>query len=489
MDPRRNNDPHGREPSPPNWYSNVGTSNIWTNPQNTNNTGGNTGNPHNPLDVDVNVNVNYHNYHFDRYHDHFPLLRSFHSNPAACFGHLPPPPIPIPIPQLPPPIPIVYPDRLPIPAFPYHDFLPGLPSPHSPHTPAYPWEQQQQQQLMPMPAFSHHHHHHRAHGPCHCAPPRNHQAQTSSSFLNDFQDFPDRDYSGRAPSPDVLPRPNITHQNPYPTFNNQSRPGQDTHNSDDNYLAALGGDFSSPSLPPLSSSPFQPPRPQSLFNLPEPLEVGQDMPATRPRASRGDAVESVDLTKEEPDYNTSGIDLSTPTLTMPTTRRQSAVSAARSTGSPVRKKRRSSTSGAGRANKVRRRETTTIEPIASPFDDDDVLNPPAHEVHETIDLSNATEVPKELMVPKVDNRTKLGHFQCVICMDDVTALTVTHCGHLFCSECLHSALHIDNMKRTCPVCRTKIDAKDKKGKNTKTFYHLELKMMTATKKGKRPAGL
>lgn len=46
----------------------------------------------------------------------------------------------------------------------------------------------------------------------------------------------------------------------------------------------------------------------------------------------------------------------------------------------------------------------------------------------TIDLSNATEVPQEVQVPKPDNTIKLGKFQCVICMDDVTALTVTHCG-------------------------------------------------------------
>jgi E3 ubiquitin-protein ligase RNF5 len=30
--------------------------------------------------------------------------------------------------------------------------------------------------------------------------------------------------------------------------------------------------------------------------------------------------------------------------------------------------------------------------------------------------------------PKEDNMVKLGKFQCVICMDDCTDLTVTHCG-------------------------------------------------------------
>lgn len=126
-----------------------------------------------------------------------------------------------------------------------------------------------------------------------------------------------------------------------------------------------------------------------------------------------------------------------------------------------------------------------------------------------LDLTSSTEVPAELLQPKVDNRTKLSKFQCSICMDDVAGLTVTHCGeftfisvlvrshlltpvpgHLFCSECLHSALHIDHMKKTCPICRQKVDVRprpgQKQGKNT--YFHLELKLMTANRKGKRPVG-
>ena len=47
---------------------------------------------------------------------------------------------------------------------------------------------------------------------------------------------------------------------------------------------------------------------------------------------------------------------------------------------------------------------------------------------EAIDLTEANEVPEELSKPKVDNRIKLGKFQCAICMDSVTGLTLTHCG-------------------------------------------------------------
>ncbi|KAI0194533.1 hypothetical protein EV127DRAFT_334031 [Xylaria flabelliformis] len=168
------------------------------------------------------------------------------------------------------------------------------------------------------------------------------------------------------------------------------------------------------------------------------------------------------------------------------TRRRSLASA-----DPSTRKRRPSaaTSPSSRPNKTRRKEPP-INGDNNPFSDDDPpgLDGLGLDGSETIDLSNATEVPVELLAPKVDNRVKIGNFQCVICMDDTTALTVTHCGHLFCSECLHSSLHIDSMKRTCPVCRAKVELKDKNRKAVKSYFHLELKVMTATKKGKRPVG-
>ncbi|KAI0841599.1 hypothetical protein F5Y06DRAFT_194530 [Hypoxylon sp. FL0890] len=262
-------------------------------------------------------------------------------------------------------------------------------------------------------------------------------------------------------------------------------------NGDDYYLAALANDdFSSPSLPPINSSPLPPSRPQSS-NLPKPLEVGEAMPIVDSHNRRTSKGRLVDLTKEEPDFDsTSGIDPTTPA--MPSTRKRTAAASNGETQPAASKRRRtsrSSPSSSGRFNKSRSKQTTNNDRASSPFADDEPFDDPNNaDAHETIDLSNAAEVPKELMAPGVDNRVKIGNFQCVICMDDASHLTVTHCGHLFCSECLHSALHIDNMKKTCPVCRTKVDPKEKKGKNQKSYYHLELKIMTANKKGKRPAG-
>ncbi|TVY19828.1 E3 ubiquitin-protein ligase complex slx8-rfp subunit slx8 [Lachnellula arida] len=80
---------------------------------------------------------------------------------------------------------------------------------------------------------------------------------------------------------------------------------------------------------------------------------------------------------------------------------------------------------------------------------------------------------------------KLAEFQCIICMDNPTDLTVTHCGHLFCSECLHQALHAGD-KKSCPVCRTPIStASSSKGKQPKNgIFALEMKLMTKNRKGK-----
>ncbi|OAA38536.1 hypothetical protein NOR_06564 [Metarhizium rileyi] len=60
----------------------------------------------------------------------------------------------------------------------------------------------------------------------------------------------------------------------------------------------------------------------------------------------------------------------------------------------------------------------------------------------TIDLTEANQVPEELKKPEPDNRVKVSNFQCVICMDDVKTLTLTHCGksHLFRTQTIYPLL-------------------------------------------------
>ncbi|KAI0902480.1 hypothetical protein F4806DRAFT_447175 [Annulohypoxylon nitens] len=281
-----------------------------------------------------------------------------------------------------------------------------------------------------------------------------------------------------------MPRPQVPNTFYNPTSNQQFRSAF-SHDSptrqlprlnrsipessgDDRYLAYFGDEFSSSSLPPINSSPCAPTRLQS--NFPRPLEVGEAMPiqARDQRASK---------TKAQSDTASRN----SATLTMPPAGRKRGPP---DTRTAAIKRRRSSASSPASGDKTKSKRFSGV----SPFLDDEPTSDPANEhAHETIDLSNAADVPDDLLANKCDNRVKIGKFQCVICMDDASHLTVTHCGHLFCSECLHSALHIDNMKKTCPVCRTKVDPKEKKGKNQKSYYHLELKIMTANKKGKQPA--
>lgn len=195
--------------------------------------------------------------------------------------------------------------------------------------------------------------------------------------------------------------------------------------SDDYYLAALvDNNFSSPSLPPINSSPLPPSRPHSS-NVPKPLEVGERISMPRFGRRRTSKAGLVDLTKEEPDLDSAfGIDPRAPTMP-----RKRTATGANGEGNAAYKRRRtsrSSPSTSNKASKSRRIETSTA---TSPFADDELAGDAANQDgHETIDLSNASDVPQELMAPKVDKRIKLGTFQCVICMDNCAHLTVTHCG-------------------------------------------------------------
>lgn len=100
----------------------------------------------------------------------------------------------------------------------------------------------------------------------------------------------------------------------------------------------------------------------------------------------------------------------------------------------------------------------------------------------------AAEALKERNLMEANKPFKLSDFQCIICMDSPTDLTITHCGHLFCSECLHQALHMGD-KKCCPVCRSAVYLPRPGSRQTKNgIFALEIKLMTKTKKDKRIKG-
>lgn len=59
---------------------------------------------------------------------------------------------------------------------------------------------------------------------------------------------------------------------------------------------------------------------------------------------------------------------------------------------------------------------------------------------------------------------KIGKRQCIICMEKFTDATITHCGHIYCHECLTQALIAGEKNSVrgvgnCPVCRKPVNRK------------------------------
>jgi len=104
--------------------------------------------------------------------------------------------------------------------------------------------------------------------------------------------------------------------------------------------------------------------------------------------------------------------------------------------------------------------------------------------YEKLRAKEQADLMKQQTLALANKPVKLAEFQCIICMDNPTDLTVTHCGHLFCSECLHQALHAGD-KKCCPVCRTTIVIPKPGAKASRNgVFVLEMKLMTK-KQGKQ----
>ncbi|KAH6680814.1 hypothetical protein B0J14DRAFT_634313 [Halenospora varia] len=156
------------------------------------------------------------------------------------------------------------------------------------------------------------------------------------------------------------------------------------------------------------------------------------------------------------------------------------------------RKRKAEDAGEGRASKITRAGSRAGSSPGTPkakveaVDLTDVEN---EEQYKELAAKQQAELIKKQQQDEATRPVRLADFNCIICMDNPTDLTVTHCGHLFCSECLHQALYAGD-KKCCPVCRTPISTtmtgreKNKQPKNG--IFALEMKLMTANKKGKRP---
>ncbi|KAL8736028.1 MAG: hypothetical protein Q9166_000590 [cf. Caloplaca sp. 2 TL-2023] len=103
---------------------------------------------------------------------------------------------------------------------------------------------------------------------------------------------------------------------------------------------------------------------------------------------------------------------------------------------------------------------------------------------------------KEQQGPQGDAPTKLSNVQCIICMEPMTDMTVTHCGHLFCHTCIMEALIAGENQgepgrgtSKCPVCRKKVSRPKEKSRDKREVIPLEIKFSTRSSlvKGKARA--
>ncbi|KAH6624347.1 hypothetical protein B0J18DRAFT_175814 [Chaetomium sp. MPI-SDFR-AT-0129] len=121
--------------------------------------------------------------------------------------------------------------------------------------------------------------------------------------------------------------------------------------------------------------------------------------------------------------------------TAPLTPAQPAQSAGPTTRTPRRSASRTAQAGPSK----RKRE----DDLDDLFGDGDLPGNPV------VDLVDKEEIPAEILQAQEEkkNYVKLSTFDCVICMDNAKTLTVTHCGHMFCAECLDTALNMQNVRQ------------------------------------------
>lgn len=290
----------------------------------------------------------------------------------------------------------------------------------------------------------------------------------------------------------------------YPSFTNlDSQPSQSqTHRV--SQASALQASISAPHLAAVNTVNNAPRDPSAAHHCISNI-LGPERSTTQLSSSTNAAGESQSTLPIFDSFDDNDILFDSPASsfsdTMPPTLRRTTAAATPRTGSaPTNKRRRTSTAAAnGNATSTkahtRQKKTSTTK---KEVDVDELFcsSPPhnfvdleTNEEYDTVDLTGTNEIPEDIKTPEKDDRIKLAAFQCVICMDDCINLTVTHCGHLYCASCLHQSLSVDATKGKCPMCRQKLDMKSRDSYNSKTkgYWPLELKLMTATRKGKRKA--
>ncbi|KAL8793967.1 MAG: hypothetical protein Q9195_003480 [Heterodermia aff. obscurata] len=101
-------------------------------------------------------------------------------------------------------------------------------------------------------------------------------------------------------------------------------------------------------------------------------------------------------------------------------------------------------------------------------------------------LSKALQKQQEMAIKaqrkeESDKPVKLSNLSCIICLESMTDITATRCGHLFCHGCLMEALIAGEQQEVepgkfnsrCPICREKV-SRPKPGASKSDIITLEI---------------
>ncbi|KAL8833342.1 MAG: hypothetical protein Q9170_004331 [Blastenia crenularia] len=273
------------------------------------------------------------------------------------------------------------------------------------------------------------------------------------------------------------PIPDLPNQQlPTNTFPQESRP---SHSNQPFQLPSIDHLFDDIEPPvefgfPQSPQPHDSPTPRTTENITRSVSRERDTPFN---SSPWTAADSTGFTDHR-DY----VDLTTNSspahnIMPPVTRKRRAsgnATPAASAPSPARMNKRRKFSDAT----VKEEEKPKVEQIdLLDVNDDNGLSSVREQQH--------AAAIKEQQVRHGDLPTKLSSLQCIICMEPMTNITVTHCGHLFCHTCIMEALIAGENQgepgkatSKCPVCRKKVSRPKEKGKDKREVIPLEIKCVT-----------
>lgn len=131
-----------------------------------------------------------------------------------------------------------------------------------------------------------------------------------------------------------------------------------------------------------------------------------------------------------------------------------------STRQPTSLKRTAEQSSQGRPSKRSKRTGDTGVKV----EELDLTNEAPSAEEELLQTQQQQAIAAQQAADDSKGPLKIGKRTCIICMEPFTNATITHCGHIYCHECLTQALTAGekNSERgigNCPVCRKPVSRK------------------------------